>query len=463
MSRGHRLKMSNDQQRGRFLPFRNTAILTLLVITSVIASFPSRASARGAGNTFVPVFDSSLGIVWRSGRISDVAELYGQEIVEGRKIESRLPRFLVTERVFGTSLWRWIFFLLLFLPALAVSWGVVSLLRRAIRMWMRWRPHPVLQNLHDSIAAPAKLVLTILFHRIGVALLGLPVPFREHYAGFVGIVLTAGMAWLTVRLIGHWAERVQVTASADSSGGGSIVVLGERFLKVLVAVVAALLIFSMAGFDITTAIAGLGIGSVALALAAQKTLENLLGGISIMADRVMHVGDLCRIGGTIGRVEAINLRSTRIRTLDSTELSIPNGQLAIMNIENLSRYDKSSFITKLQLRRETTPDQLRALMTEVRVFLYEHPKVDPDVVRVRLIGFGESSLDVEIFCHILTGNPNEFFAIREELLLRIMDLINRSGTALALPSRALLINQDQGLNQEWFPLTKQSAHERRGA
>jgi len=79
-----------------------------------------------------------------------------------------------------------------------------------------------------------------------------------------------------------------------------------------------------------------------------------------------------------------------------------------------------------------------------------------------LIGFGESSLDVEIHCHILTGIPNEFFAIREELLLRIMDLINNAGTALALPSRALFMNQDQVLNQEWLPLTKQSMHERPG-
>ena len=461
--------MSRYSYRGRFPPFRNTAILVVLIITSAIASALGQvltdSSARGAGKSVVRVPDSSIGISWPRlpGTIAYVAEIYGPEVevTEGRKIESWLPRFLVTERIFGTSLWRWIFFLLLFLPALAVSWGIVSVLRRAIRMWMRWRPHHVLQNLHDSIAAPAKLVLTILFHRIGVALFGLPVPFSGHYLGFVGIVLTAGTAWLAVRLIGHWAERLQTAAAVDSSGGGSIVVLGERFLKVLAFVVAALLIFSIAGFDITAAIAGLGIGSVALAFAAQKTLENLLGGISIMADRVIHVGDLCRIGGTIGTVEAINLRSTRIRTLDSTELSIPNGQLAIMNIENLSRYDRSSFRTILELRRETSPEQLRTLLTRIREFLHGHPKVDPDgAFLVRLIGFGESSLNVEIFCHILTGNPPEFFAIREELLLRIIDLINSAGTALALPSRALFMNQDQGSNQEWFPVIGEKGQRR---
>ncbi len=451
---GHRLKISKDEHRGPFPPFRNAAIVTLLVIVSVVAPALSResldASMLGAGKTIVHVSDSSFGVfgLFSSGPVADAAELYGQEVIEGKEIESRLPHFLVADRVFGTSLWRWIVFLLLFLPALALSWGIVSLLRRAIRMWMRWRPHPMLQDLHDSIASPARLVLTIIFHRIGVALLGLPVPFRGHYVGFVGIVLTAGLAWLAVRLIDHWAERAQVAASADSSGGGSIVVLGERFLKVLVLLVAALLIFSIAGFDITAAIAGLGISSVVLAFAAQKTLENLLGGISILGDQVIHVGDSCRVDGTVGTVEAINLRSTRIRTLDSTELSIPNGQLAAMNIENLSRYDKSSFRTTLELRRETSLEQLRAVLTNIRELLHEHSMVDSNVVRVRLIGFGESSLDVEIFCHVLTGNLNEFFAIREELLLRIMELISNSGTALALPSRALFMNQDPGLNQQ---------------
>ena len=92
------------------------------------------------------------------------------------------------------------------------------------------------------------------------------------------------------------------------------------------------------------------------------------------------------------------------------------------------------------------------MLTKIRSLLHEHPKVDPNVARVRLIGFGESSLDVEIYCLILTGVPNEFFAIREELLLRIMDLVSSSGTALALPSRALYMNQEQGLNQRWLPV-----------
>jgi MscS family membrane protein len=131
-----------------------------------------------------------------------------------------------------------------------------------------------------------------------------------------------------------------------------------------------------------------------------------------------------------------------------------------MSIENLSRYDRNSFRETIGLQRETSSDQLRSLLEKMRTLLQHHPKVDPDVARVRLIGFGESSLDVQIHCHILTGNWNEFLAIREDLLLKIMDVVASSGTALALPSRTLYVAQDQGLDQKRPLAAEQNVQER---
>jgi MscS family membrane protein len=312
--------------------------------------------------------------------------------------------------------------------------------------------------------APAKLILTVVFQWIGVVFLGLPLLFRDYYWRFAGIVFAACLAWLVVRLINRWAERARVSALAGSGySSGSIILLGQRILNVVVVMVAALVVLSTLGFNMTTAVAGLGIGSVAIAFAAQKTLENLLGGLSILGDQVIRVGDTCRIGDKTGVVEDISLRSTRIRTLDSTELSVPNGQLASMNIENLSRYDKNSFRTKIGLQHETSPDQLRSLMAKIRALLYRHPKVDPDIARVRLVGFGESSLDVEIYCHVLTGDWNEFLAVREELLLEIMRLVADAGTELSLPSRTLYMSQDEGLGHKRLPLPEQNVPERHRA
>jgi MscS family membrane protein len=157
---------------------------------------------------------------------------------------------------------------------------------------------------------------------------------------------------------------------------------------------------------------------------------------------------VCRFGDRVGTVEDISLRSTRIRTPERTELSIPNGSLATMNVENLSRRDKILFNTKLGLRYETSPDQLRYVLAEIRRLLYEHPKVETDGARIRLIGYDNSSLTLEVFCYILTRDGAEFLAIQEDLLLRIMDIVAASGTSFSFPSRTLYLGRDSGPDKE---------------
>lgn len=395
----------------------------------------------------VRVSDPADGGIWlfSSQTLAAVPDLYSQ--IEDGKFESALPRFLVAEQIFGIALWRWIAFVLLIPLALGLAWLGVRLLQAGLRLWLRWKPHPIVQDFYGAIAAPLRLILAVVFHGIGVAWADFSLLFRTYYWRFAGLILAIGVAWLVFGLINRWAERAR-SMSRGTSGYRSvaIVLLGQRILKVVAVIVFVLVMFSILGFDMTTAIAGLGIGSLAIAFAAQKTLENLIGGISILSDQVIRVGDVCRLGEKVGTVEDISLRSTRIRTRECTELSVPNGQLANMNVENLSRIDRSLFKTTLALRRETTSEQLRSLLKEIPALLISHQKVDPNFARVRFIGFGESSLDMEIRCHITTGNLEEFLAIREELLLRIMDLVINAGVGFAVPARAIYGN-DQGLDR----------------
>jgi MscS family membrane protein len=224
--------------------------------------------------------------------------------------------------------------------------------------------------------------------------------------------------------------------------------LGERILKVLIIIGAIISVLGLLGFNLTTALAGLGIGGIAIAFAAQKTLENLFGGVSILGDEVLRVGDTCQFGDRVGTVEDISLRSTRIRTTERTELSIPNGALATMNVENLTRRDKILFKTNLGLRSETSTDQLRFVLAEVRRMLYEHPKVETSSARIRLIGIGQSSLDLEAFAFILTQDFGEFAAIREDLLFRIMSIVDQSGSGFAFPSRTVYLGRDPGIDDQ---------------
>lgn len=397
----------------------------------------------------VRVSDTADGGIWlfSSQTLAAVPALYDQ--IEESQLESSLPRFLVAEQIFGTPLWRWIAFILLIPVALGLAWAVVGLFRAGLRLWLRWKPHPMIRDFYDAIAEPARLILTVVFHGIGIALLDFSLLFRTYYWRVAGLVVSTGVAWLLFRLINRWAERARSMARGTSGYRSvAIVLLGQRIFKVVAIIVFMLVALSILGFDMTTAIAGLGIGSLAIAFAAQKTLENLIGGISILSDQVIRVGDLCRLGDKVGIVEDISLRSTRIRTRECTELSVPNGQLANMNVENLSRIDTSLFKTTLALRRETSSEQLRSLIQQITALMSSHPKVDPDFAHVRFVGFGESSLDIEIRCHITTGNLEKFLTVREELLLQIMDLVTKAGVEFAIPARAVYADQEQSLDSQ---------------
>jgi MscS family membrane protein len=130
------------------------------------------------------------------------------------------------------------------------------------------------------------------------------------------------------------------------------------------------------------------------------------------------------------------------------ELSIPNGSLATMNIENLSQRDKFLFNNTIGLRGDSTRDQLLFCLAEIRKLLYAHPKIEADSARIRLVGFGESSFDLEIFCYVKTTIAAEFIAIREDILLRVMGIVESSGTSFANPARTVYFTRDPGMNQK---------------
>src|SRR5689334_9311729 len=296
----------------------------------------------------VRVSDPSAGEIWlfSSQTLAKVPQLAAQ--LEESRIESHLPRFLVSNELLSTPLWRWLAFLSLIPVSLGLAWLSVSLLNATRSLWLRWRRHPVVRDFYLAIAPPARLILTIIFHWIGIFWLGYSLLFRDFYRRFAGLAMAIGVVWLIVRLIDRWAEQSRLKAlEGYGYRSAAMILLGQRIFKVIAVVIAFLAMLSILGVDITAAIAGLGIGSVAIAFAAQKTLENLLGGISILGDQVIRVGELCRIGDEIGTVEDISLRSTRIRTLAGTLLSVPNGKLANMNLENISRRKKTLFEAKI--------------------------------------------------------------------------------------------------------------------
>jgi MscS family membrane protein len=255
-----------------------------------------------------------------------------------------------------------------------------------------------------------------------------------------------GTFWILWRIIRWSLLRVRNRALARGhSGTGSLMLLGERIIKALVVIMALFLILGVLGFNMSTALAGVGIGTLAVGFGAQKTIENLFGGVSVLGDEVMRVGDVCKFGDRTGVVEDIGLRSTRIRTEERTLVAIPNGTVATINVENLSRRDKILFKTNLGLHTDTPPDHVRYVLEQIRGVLKNHAKVEKDTTRVSLTELTAASINFEVVCYIMTRDFNEFAEAREDLLLHIMKFVEESGTKLATPSQTLYFKGDSGL------------------
>jgi MscS family membrane protein len=396
----------------------------------------------------VRVTGPNSGKIWLFGSetLSKVPELYDN--VQAHRIETKLPQSLVRNVFLGMPLWQWLALFAAIPVALGIGWLMVLLLAVPRRLWLKLRNRP---NLHtySHMSKPLLVSFSALAHRAMTAYLGLPLLPRLYYYRAIGVLVSIGFFWFLLRATSLTMQRFRTHAiSAGHTGTGTLMVLAERLITALVAIVAVLATLGILGFNLTTVLAGLGIGGIAIAFAAQKTLENLFGGVSVLADEVIRVGDFCAFGNKAGTVEDISLRSTRIRTLDRSVLSIPNGALATMNIENFASRDKIQFSPTFGVSRETSADQLRYLLAEVRRMLYEHPKVETVSGRIRLASFDNNALNLEIFSYILTSDYSEFTAIREDLLLRIMDIVEKSGSTLAYPAQTVYFSRDSGMNQE---------------
>ena len=375
--------------------------------------------------------------------LKEVPEIYKE--IKVHAIDAYLPEFLVNTWVLGFPLWRW-FFVLLVIP---LAFGLAILITRLIvSLLMLFAPRTAKaqgERLIRRLTGPIRTLIFALALWV-ISFLSQSVLMSNFWAYAAFTLTVIGGTWLCLRVIDVAFALKESRFGITSSDKISMVQLGRKLSKIMAVIVGALVVFQIAGINLPAVLAGLGIGGIAVAFAAQKTLENLFGGVMIISDKPIHVGDFCRAGEYIGNVESIGLRSTRIRTLERTVVSVPNGQLALMSLENYARRDKIWFHHILRLRYETTTEQLRYVLAEIRKMLYQHPKIETPSARIRFVGLGSSSLDLDVFAYILETSYTTFLAIQEDLLLRIMEIVEASGTGLALPSQTTYVAGDSGLN-----------------
>jgi MscS family membrane protein len=248
-------------------------------------------------------------------------------------------------------------------------------------------------------------------------------------------------------LVLFWAGFRSVDVAFDAAGTApwtkvnaglaGLLPLGRKIGKVVLLALGLVAVLNELGFQVASLLAGLGIGGIALALAAQKTVENLFGSVAIGVDQPFRVGDFVRIEDVTGTVETIGMRSTRVRTLDRTLVTFPNGKLADTRAESFAVRDRLRLLANLGLDYATTAAQMRTVLREVEAALRAHPKIWPDAVVVRFNDLKESTLNVEVVAWFQTTDWNEFTAIRQELFLRFMEIVEQAGTTFAFPTRTV--------------------------
>ena len=344
----------------------------------------------------------------------------------------------------GKALWQWMALVLTLLIALFVPY-----------LFYRWL---------QALKSPGSAFMSALRRLVvpGIALLGLwsAEYFLVQQINFTGqsLVVVLNGLLIPITLLGAhicYLIALLVAESIISSPRIDTASLDANMLRMIVGILGGALglgiIFYGAnhlGVPLVPLVASLGVGGLAVALAARPTIENLIGGLILYLDRPVRVGDFCSFGDHMGTVERIGVRSIEIRARDRTIITVPNATFADMEIINWARCDMMQIRATIGLRYETRLEQLRYVLVRLREMCLAHPRIDNDTMRVRFAGYGASSQDIEIRLYALTRNWNEYFAIQEDVLLRVGEIVEEAGTGFAFPSQTLYLGRDGGLDAE---------------
>lgn len=361
-------------------------------------------------------------------------------------LRERLPRTLMREGPFNVYYWQWIGLGLAIPVVLLLAWGLGALLRNVLGRIARHTVTEWDDLLLEHLRGPFRLWAASLAIGPLLSLLDLNTRVAGFFTSLTRGLVLISIFWGLLRIIRLAQERVANAAWATGQGtqARTLVPLLGNFLRVTLAIIALLVALAQFGYPVGTLLAGLGIGGIAVALAAQKTVEHLFGSVSLAADNAFRVGDWVRAGTSEGAVERIGLRSTSLRTVDRTVVRIPNGRLADERIETFGERDRILLRTDIDLTYTTTPEQLERIRDALEASLRAHPLIFADVVRVNVVAFTDSAIRINVVAWFLTTDYQEFLRIRHEMLITFMRIISDNGSSFAFPSRTIYHVQQDG-------------------
>jgi MscS family membrane protein len=392
----------------------------------------------------VRVDDPEFGKIWLVSRdtVARIPVLYAQMQSEGPTLADRfVPDALTSRHVLGMSLAQWLGWLLSIPVSWLLAWLLAFLLSAPRRVWYKLRKLPFRSVWQTPLGTPLKCIIAVLIHGLFVYLLEPPLLYRAYYFRFLAALLAGCVAWLVSRIIDRGFDHA-VTRRRQSGGGDSILVMMQRLTRIVMLIIAFVAAMALFGINVKTTLAGLGIGGLALALGAQKSLENILGGVTLLMDKAVHVGNFCKIGNQVGTVEDIGLRSVKLRTLDQSLLVVPNGALAQMQFENFGPRRKCLLNQHFSLRIETQVEQLRFVLDRVQGMLDQHPEIETGTSRIRVADFAGAAFELELWAFVKTADWGAFTVVRQDVILKIAEIVEAAGARLAAPTQLTYLAGD---------------------
>ncbi|MCK5394737.1 MAG: mechanosensitive ion channel [Gammaproteobacteria bacterium] len=356
---------------------------------------------------------------------------FGYGIV-GNKLSHIFPHYVI----FGFEIWQLVMLVGLLLAAFVIAFVTTFIAVKILQKNQRFNK----QRLQRFIAGPLRFLIMILLFRATFDMIAPSLTARAVFEARTFLIFA--IYWIMLGVVDlimyRLADRMKRNGQQDAAVLLKPAATGVKLMVTLLAIITWM---DNLGYEITTILAGLGVGGIAVALAAQKSLENLIGSITIYASQPVHVGDFCKFGKTLGTIEEIGLRSTQLRTPARTIVHVPNALFASGEIENLTQRDKILYRTRLRLSYEDTPDQVKQVLKKIRELIEQHEFIDEEESRVRFLEFGEYAQELELYVYIKTKVFSEYLEYREDINLSINDIVESVGVKLVIPARTSYIKE----------------------
>lgn len=374
---------------------------------------------------------SGSGPIWQFSQDTVAAIPDLAPSVEHPLIARYLPKFFSTIQLLETPLWKWIALALAAVVLLSIS----RILDRLFSLftgllashssggWVPWV---------REVIRPVRVIVILALFRLVMEVVDPSAVARLYVGRILQLILAVTIAWCIINLVDLFFRRLEVMIDVKHRAvSRSLIHMGRRTANALAVVFTLLVLLSNWGYNTNTLLAGLGVGGIAVALAAQQTIANVFGGVSVIGDHPVSIGEFGNFGGLLGTVEDIGMRSTRVRTLNRTLVSVPNSSFASFNLENYSVRDKILFNPTFQIQRSTPDDKIHALIEALNKSLGADKRIELGPTPVRLTALASASFSLEIFCYVLTEDIDEFYKIQGELLLAISNTLKSTAVELA--------------------------------